>query len=708
MNNQRTNYRDIRRAATLDALDHVSLRRLARLKIINWDRSDEWQLPCLSIWTRWMQRFDDSGTKAMDAADYRFVRQVLGVNGLPHSRRMLAQVCEAVPCKRISKIIFEPILGKCGVGDMEYLRELKGDSRRTVSPSHEKASLEQLLSLFPPELAEAIRATLRTPVEPKIEPPQEVHMARVLAMPKEWQPLLAGMLLRHSVRRLNSRSTVTCLSGIASVVAHANGDDLVGAFCYLRSEQYRGRASYSQRIRWTELFRSEMLLARRWITELAKRAGAIVALPDLSTLESRKYVSSKKSSNEASPERVEAVAERLRHDKQIDALVDFRMKSVMALAEGYRASVARGISEGAVEVAFRVRLKSHRFHWDMPFRAVRLDRAWEIALERSQARKVAYLRFFQRHLEKARSLLAGGAVPWVCLWDRSFSLDDEVSPFFIDLYRFSLVEPQRQLSDLQRTLANQRVIELRFSRPTKRIADLLATPRECTALSTALRAPDILTSPILIPVEQLESGMLLAGLSLFISRDAAPRGSETLQLRCEPGAIDTRSVFGREVMWFGAIPKGGIEAIRKELSDETAELLFNVVQILNRNLAPTERSASGNPTVPQVRYGGHHGMCKNMVGRFVFQNGRRGLNVGDLNILLRCLMIGIADVCYHGERAISATRAALTTRDEKLVRKLIDHGPYGLSFGRYNVAAPIMAAAMADLGFRVRASRRRV
>lgn len=692
-----TPFQQKRQATAVAFLDDGTRKRLAGLGLVADARAKQWVL-CRDVWLTFVtDRSSRDNPSVVTYDDYRFVRRVLGAGSLPHCRIMLKDLGLSLRGQRCGRVICTNRIGQLTAEENQYVARWAKGVVSKLAVKAAPCSPEEAIAYLPHGIRDAIRAELAQIRFPPIAPPPPRFLGRAMRLPEPWRQMLLITMFRLAVEgRSNSSHQLAVASAehLAKVVrSHPPAKAEAAILKFLQGAKEDREAA--SRARYVYAFAGALCSASRWLTELQKKYPGVKRPMPVEWLRRFRIDCrpARSLTHHEETKRDEETLQRLIAAPDLNAIVEARISTVRDLAEKFRRNAETLQKSGGLEARLTIHGVPSVDALAARFRIVRLDRAWQMAIDRCELSH-HYVLQYRLHCDAALRDVQAGRARYVCLYLPEDREEGDEEPFFVDLYRYSLIDPGHRLYPEAEGQAAERCNELRFPRPGRRLRGVLSAPRQDRKLLSAFRGNDPRNRVVVIPIERLEGGMMLAASALDLCRDAAPRVRELLQVAVNCGNIGSHFVGHRKTPYFQCFPKDGQVEIRKNISTVTLERLVNTAKVLSRLTNDGGSNRRGGPALALVPFQGCN--ADQMPRRqYLFQTGEQGLRPTDVSTLLNSLLIGLAVTRVHQERALTATRVGLSGRDRAVVRLVLNHAIGSSQTPRYDRSGSLLAQGLA-------------
>lgn len=693
-----TPFQERRQATPVADLDVMTRAKLVRIGLVDRARQQQ-RITCRDVWLRFVEvrRSSSADDDELTYDDYRFVRRVLGAGSMPHCRVMLKRVGLSLRGQRVGRDLCINRIGQLTSEENQFVARWANGVVSKLAVKAAPCSSKAALASLPAATRKAIRIELDQIRFPSIKLPEPRFLGRAMLLPEPWREMMVVTMFRLAVEGRSHSSFQLSLSSAEHLakVVRSHPPELAEAAIRKFLGSARGERETASRERFVHAFANYICSASRWLIELQKKHPGIKRPMAVEWLRRFRIDCrpAQKLTQPQAQQRDEATLQRLMAEPDLDALVAARIANVRNLARQVRVAAGALARSGQVEDKLTVFGVPEMGLLPARFRVVRLDHAWQMAIEQCELGH-HYVRQYELHREAASIDVEAGRARFVCLYlpeDREVG-DEE--PFFVDLYRYSLVDPGHRLYPEAERQAADRSRQLRFPRPSRRVRGSLTVPREDRKLLSALRGSDPEKRLVMIPIERLEAGVMLAASALDLCRDAAPRVRELLQVAINCGNIGSHHVGHRDTPFFKCIPKDGQIEVRTDISPATLGRIVDTASVLSGLTNGEKTNAQGGPVLAAVSFKGCN--ADEMPQRqYLFQTGRAGLRPTDVSTLLNSLLIGLAVTRVHQERSLTATRIGLSGRDRAVVRYVLNHAAASAQTPRYDRSGSLLAQGLA-------------
>lgn len=268
-------------------------------------------------------------------------------------------------------------------------------------------------------------------------------------------------------------------------------------------------------------------------------------------------------------------------------------------------------------------------------------------------------------------------------------------PFWVDVYRWAMLEPDRQRSALICDERRQRLNAAGLSYVPISFNGLLSIPTSRRLVARHALGPDPRTGTIIVPLVELYHAMSYARLILLYSMRWGPRFGEILQLRLGPDCFRSHPVGGVEEAYVALKPKGWSEHGKFGIDKMISDTLRQVKELTIGRWFLEELDEKGRPSLPVVEYR-DCGRGDLPAARYFFQTRDRMLDQQELTYFMRILLLGILDMNTHDGRYVFTTLLGLDGVDYHQLGALLHHRPNTFTSRRYDLSGLLQASSAAE------------
>lgn len=584
-----------------------------------------------AAWLDWCaRRCPTPGVEGRDRLSrYHQVRLALKARALEHPEFIVVEAIELFAPKRLTRKMVYALLGGPVEAALAIQARYLGDGIKRGG-ARKAGKLDDLLAEFDSQSRDLLMSDLKREVLPPIQPPSPAHIARVLAIrPGPIRLLAATLLLANSSNRVTAS---TACMWVANCERYADvlpaGDELVpvavsrGLTDYLRGnlrpldrDQIRARVCVD--------YRSAVSIAERHLVRVL-RDDAQPYLARLPVLPDEARAFAKEAATKVRDARKPGRAER--EDQAIDlvprfaevligvenrviqlewlvskclsALPDAEAALDAGLAAGFEdvrevIDEGGGIGAGVQRVSF-----SFRREGDLLQRAYRAWPNERLAkvLDQFGGRGGGPGKYHD--CEKWRRLHV--------VYEGTTALencDRAVEPWFVDLFRWGMLEPDHRLPGYISEMRRRGIIAggLPLAPPTS--AGLLCNDQSRRATVKLARTDDPTRGAIIVPLINLYHAALYGRLILSYGLRWGARFSETTQLRLGPDCFRTHFMGGEEALYVALKPKGWSDYGKFGIDDGMIETILRAKLFTHARWFADTFNDKGEPWLPSVRFG---------------------------------------------------------------------------------------------------------
>jgi len=250
-----------------------------------------------------------------------------------------------------------------------------------------------------------------------------------------------------------------------------------------------------------------------------------------------------------------------------------------------------------------------------------------------------------------------------------------VEPFFVDLFRSGVFDPDGDMSD---ELASRRLDLVRsmglpdYVAPVEGLLGHPVTARACAGFARSDVSMDPGSSDVIVPLMAFYHAMAYARLALRLGVRWGARIGEVLQVRV--GCVSWHRRRGRMRPYFEAKPKGWAEMGKFGLDTGTLQAMLDLRALSNARWHGGKRDENGRPWLPELPSGD---FSRRDLGeaRYIMTNASRAIRKEELTNFARVLLCGVFDLESHDGRRIFATALGLEGVSYDLMGELLHHSP---------------------------------
>ena len=631
---------------------------------------------------------------------YRLVKARLRATHLPASARTLEMVRRHAGDQPVTRRLIVRLIGLASSRTDLEAAGLMTPRVRSMSKVNGRATLDDLLQLFPEQCRERLREQVCRDVIPAIAPPAVEHIARVLALKGEaWQRFAALGLLSASARR-RCRGLAYLYVQIAEWI-----DALVPACGQCDQEAVtavlESRAAASPtRVEARFLYQYGSMLAA--VTDFlgtnvpGDREALLSDLPawHRDPVSFRKRMGeicsrASKRGYEARVERVENLVPSLDRimiaaDNRVAQLEAAFLKVIDCVAKHRGAAAGQIVSlvwpvvraDGSIGDGRQIVRFQLRTEWDL------------IVQARAHAPRDEQMEhlFYNCRSNAARS----DRLHVVYLDTRPLHTEGEcVEPFFIDICRYGLLEESTGLSPEDAQRRSRMLKDAGVPAVVNPVEGLLHASKGPRATHRSLRNAMGSHMPVIVPLQNLLHAMRIGCVLVRMASRWGVRLGESRQLRM--GCLSTEKLHGRERIIARLRPKGWIEEANVEIDPATLEQIGRIKEMAHARWFPDEFEG-GKPALPVFPF--KDPLRPNAPSaRYILIGPTGPLDVATLTNFIRFLLMGVADARSHDLRYLFATALGLDDVPNAEIGANLNHRKGSYTTKRYNVSARIRAGS---------------
>ncbi|MDE1918568.1 MAG: hypothetical protein KGJ57_21210 [Sphingomonadales bacterium] len=653
---------------------------------------------------------------------YRRVRSTLEVNDLPHTDEALLELVKFAGDQRITRRLITTMIGFLGKeisrDTDDRIAELTGKGFKPKA-ARSSGTLDDLLAIFPEGTRSKIAKHLDRKRIPVITPPSKEHIGRLLQIGKAPLQLLGACILVAACGERKSYGTKKRLVGYVERFADIIPEDALGhpekllkawedyasgailphdseLIRHTRANAYSGTIDSAERLAELVLGDDAYLVTELLPARLADEASF--------NLDRRK--AQRKLEEKARSEKVVEVLDLVPRFIEVLGATNNRLHQVESILAACRKALphARARLEAGLDAGFEVeglvvradgtlgggkQVVSFRFELESTLltRAHR-SRPGDIDLER-----------LMPYGESAT-----GALGWTGLyhrpehWNRihlvyettrpSETGGECVEPFFIDLFRWGMLEPDTKIGERVSQERRERLLDAGIPLCVDQVDGLLCNPVSRRAVARHARGPDPDRGAIVVPLVEFYHAMCYGWLIVHYGIRWGARFAETQQIRLGPDCFRTHTVGGKKKAYMALKPKNWADHGKFGLDASIAGALRTVNRLSIARWFQDERDEKGDPTLP-VRPFGSSDRPDLPPARYIFAARHRGLDAAELMHYVHVLLIGILDAGSHIGRYVFATALGLDGTGYEEQGWLMHHNPGSAVTKRYDLSAMI-------------------
>ncbi len=635
---------------------------------------------------------------------YRRVKRILKAGSLPPHRRSILVAQRYAGDRLLTQRYGRELLGQAcsqaeiAAADLPGMR-LVARERRTPAP------LEGLIDLFPNACRARLQASLEQAVIPEIVPPTEHHVGRVLALIGEpYRLLAASALLAASVESLGPGMHalyVTIAERLDQVLACVDHLDRSAVTAALERAVEN---DLDRPMAWSFYQLGGMMerAARFLIATLGADAPALIdGFPAMHRdyprfrARMRRFIDEGDASRrEAKRNRVAALAPEF--DRMMIAADNRAAQAesiLVAVSKARKAFSEGGIDGGLVECLGPVVRPDGSLGDGQQIVRFALRREADLvaaALNHNPKDPTIlaanYYRRYRLDLACREHLVYLETVP---------ALPDGecVEPFFVEPIRLGLLDDGLGLTCEQEEKRRRLLDASGLSLATAAVEGILHHGRDQRVIVRALRRASGTVSPVIVPITNLVHGLMIARVVVGMGVRTGARIGETRQLR--NGCLAKEALNGRNRYVAMLRPKGHDDDVAYEIHPSTLEQLRRLQRLAHARWFPHEFEA-GKPTVPVVPLREPRRPSA-YPGRYLLVGPKGVLSRAELNVLVRFLFVGLADVLPHDLRYLFITGLGLAGVSLKEMRVAARHSPGSYSTPKYDVSDEVRRASSGNV-----------
>lgn len=265
-----------------------------------------------------------------------------------------------------------------------------------------------------------------------------------------------------------------------------------------------------------------------------------------------------------------------------------------------------------------------------------------------------------------------------------------VEPFFIDLYRWGVLEGDTHHPPVVQACREQLLDEAEIKRQWQAIPGLLCLPRSLRWVARAARGADPRVGEVVVPLVALHHGLLLGAACHSVVRDACPRTFEILQIQLGPQFIGEELPGKKDRYPIMMRPKQHQVQRSYLVKGATLKLIARSVNLANRRWNP---ELLGKSHRLPVRPAGLRGSKPLPDGQYVFTSATRTLNKYELASLRHFILWNVTNSKIHDGRFKLATKFGFAGAAEPLKTKLLKQRRGSKQSRRYDRSDRLRATA---------------
>lgn len=637
----------------------------------------------------------DATTAAFDR--YRRIKRCLKAQSLPPSPRAIRLAQEHVGGRRLTSRILRKLLGRAC--DSTALRSAGIPAVARVAPAKVgQASLKELVALFPENCRDRLRAPFEDDVNVDRLAPKECHIRRVLALSGVRCRLLAASALMSACAKAKSMATINLyLSTIerldrlvpSSAQGHAAAvTDALDALAV--SDQRRP-------VLWA-FYQLDGIVASaedHLRVSLGEEAALVIdALParHLHTAKFRARMWRLYQPNA---------------DRGLRARAD-RVKAIEPALDSLMIAADNRVAQSESILIFVQRWRRMRHHTgntpeivECPGPVVRPDGSLGAGeqIVRFAVRRECELIAEARLVDPSDKIIEAydkcrGVRPDLGEREHLTYLETTPSvpggecfePFFVEAIRVGLLDDGIGLTHPQEALRCERLAASGLPLVVDPADGLLHHDKSTRKLLMALRRAMGQRAPVIVPIVNLVHGLSIARIVLGMSVRGGARIGETKQLRL--GGFRTERRGGRIVRLASLRPKNSDVDVDYEIHPAVWEQIRRVKDMAHGRWFRDEFEGD-RPSLPVVPLRDSVRAVRSS-GRYILVGPTGVLSTDKLGVLVRFLLLDLANVPSHDGRYLFATRLGLAGATTSEIGREIKHSPGSYVTRDYDLSDEIL------------------